>query len=243
LLQLFLFRLMSRKKNYFNEEVDKAIIEYNNSTDYRRRSYLYENYIMKAVSKIAENLIHRHKIFHSENDNIKDTIHDVNCHVVEKIHRINPELGKPFSYLTRTILNYLIFHSGKAYNRMVGKAFLDEVDNVDVSKTKYVLNTYVSEEHSIDHFTPKFIYTMRNELNSHFVGTRDVVTANAILNVIEMRYSIEIFDKRSILVYVRNIIKISPQRFSRILRKIKNLYKSMKEEYESQFEELIKEKY
>lgn len=230
---------MANKKNYFGIEVDNAIIEYNSTQDTQIRNKVYEKYIHKAVYKISENLIHRYKFYHLPSDTIKDSIHEIECFVLERLCKIDAERGKPFSYLTKMIYNYLLYSCKEVYKHKINRTILSEVDDSDISKKRYVINDYIKEELRTDYYTPEFISHIRKNLNEHFVRKLDLITATSILDIIEDRHNLEIFDKKSIFIYVRNIVKISQPKLVKILTKIKELYFQYQETYLEQFDKVI----
>jgi len=230
---------MANKKNYFSAEVDDAILQYNLTSDSQMRNKVYEKYIHKAIYKISENLIHRYKFYHLPSDTIKDSIHEIECFVLERLHKIDESKGKPFSYLTKMIYNYLLYICREVYRQKINKAILSEVDDSDISKSRYVVNDYIKDEIQTDYYTPEFIYYLRKNLNQHFDGKLDLITAISILDIIEDRHNLEIFDKKSIFIYVRNIVKISQPKLVKILTKIKNLYFKYQSTYLEQFDKVI----
>lgn len=230
---------MANKKNYFSAEVDEAILQYNSIEDSKTRNKIYEQYIHKAIYKISENLIHRYKFYHLSADTIKDSIHEIECFVLERLNKIDADKGKPFSYLTKMIYNYLLFTCKEVYKHKINKTILTEVDDLDISKKRYVLNDYIKDETRTDYYTPEFIYYLRKNLNQYFEGKLDVITASSILDIIEDRHNLEIFDKKSIFIYVRNIVKISQPKLVKILTKIKDLYFKYQSTYLEQFDRVI----
>lgn len=230
---------MANKKNYFSAEVDDAILQYNSTDDIKVRNKIYEKYIHKAIHKISENLIHRYKFYHLPSDTIKDSIHEIECFVLERLNKIDESKGKPFSYLTKMIYNYLLYVCKEVYKQKVNKTILNEVDDLDISKKRYVLNDYIKQENRTDYYTPEFIKYLRKNLSNHFEGKLDLITAISILDIIEDRHQLEIFDKKSIFIYVRNIVKISQPKLVKILTKIKDLYNKHQMTYLEQFDKII----
>jgi hypothetical protein len=52
-------RAKKKRKVYFGQEVQDAIIRYNQSTDDEERNVIYRDEIHKAFDKLAENIIKR----------------------------------------------------------------------------------------------------------------------------------------------------------------------------------------
>lgn len=126
---------MPRKKspnnNYFNEDVEAAIHNYNLSTDERERNRIF-GVIYPALGKIAE--VWRNKIKPTYVELPPDELEmDCVCFMLEKLPMIKEGKGKAFSYLTVTARNYYIQANMKAYKKKLKGYSLDSLpDTFDI---------------------------------------------------------------------------------------------------------------
>ena len=64
-------------KNYFTQDTENAIVEYNNSTSYPEKEKIYHARIHYPFFKLTENIIHTFKFYYTEVENIEDLQHEV----------------------------------------------------------------------------------------------------------------------------------------------------------------------
>ena len=83
----------TRKKkssnNYFTQDTEDAIVEYNNCDDPEVRSRLYERRIHYPFFKLTENIIHTYKFYHTEVDELEHLQHEVITFLLSKIHKFD----------------------------------------------------------------------------------------------------------------------------------------------------------
>jgi len=88
---------MGRKKskaNYFTQETEDAIVEYNNSTDMVFRDRIFTEKIYFPFYKLVENIIHTFKFYYTDVDDLEDLkLEVVSLLVEEKIHMFDPTRG------------------------------------------------------------------------------------------------------------------------------------------------------
>jgi hypothetical protein len=111
--------IKKNKTQYFTQDTEDAIILYNNTSDPELKNKIYKEKIHYAFYKLAENLIHTFKFYHTEVDNIEDLKHEIVSLLVEdKIHRFNPSNGaKAYSYFGTIVKNWLIIYNQKNYKK------------------------------------------------------------------------------------------------------------------------------
>lgn len=77
------------KKRYFTQATEDAIIEYNKTLDYNKKSQIYKNHIHYPFFKLTQNLIHTFKFYNTEVENIEDLQHELTIFLLSKIHLYN----------------------------------------------------------------------------------------------------------------------------------------------------------
>jgi hypothetical protein len=126
---------MPRPKNpnnqYFSNDVEEAIRNYNTSDNERERNHIF-SIIYPALAKVAE--VWRNKIKPTYVQLPADEL-EMDCvtFMLEKLPMITPGKGKAFSYLSVTARNYYIQLNMKAYKKVLKGYSLDSLpDTFDI---------------------------------------------------------------------------------------------------------------
>ena len=208
---------------YFTQETEDAIILYNQTTDSEIRSRLYNNKIHYAFFKLTENIIHTFKFYYTEVDNIEDLQHEVITFLLSKIHLFKPEKGaKAFSYFGTIAKRYLILSNQKNYKKRVDTApieILEESEshsyNIDESSYNERLSSFI--DLYIEHCTQN-IYEL-------FPKEYDARIADAILELFRKRENLDIFNKKALYIYIREIIDVKTPKITKIANQLYDIFK------------------
>ena len=208
---------------YFTQETEDAIILYNQTTDSEIRSRLYNNKIHYAFFKLTENIIHTFKFYYTEVDNITDLQHEVITFLLSKIHLFKPEKGaKAFSYFGTIAKRYLILSNQKNYKKRVDTApieILEESEshsyNIDESSYNERLSSFI--DLYIEHCTQN-IYEL-------FPKEYDAQIADAILELFRKRENLDIFNKKALYIYIREIIDVKTPKITKIANQLYDIFK------------------
>ena len=208
---------------YFTQETEDAIILYNQTTDSEIRSRLYNNKIHYAFFKLTENIIHTFKFYYTEVDNITDLQHEVITFLLSKIHLFKPEKGaKAFSYFGTIAKRYLILSNQKNYKKRVDTApieILEESEshsyNIDESSYNERLSSFI--DLYIEHCTQN-IYEL-------FPKEYDAQIADAILELFRKRENLDIFNKKALYIYIREIIDAKTPKITKIANQLYDIFK------------------
>jgi len=73
-------------KNYFTNDTEQAIIQYNLSNDPAEKSKIYDEKIHHAFFKLTQNIIHTFKFYYTEVENIEDLQHEIIIFLLSKVH-------------------------------------------------------------------------------------------------------------------------------------------------------------
>ena len=215
--------------DYFTLDTQAAILEYRLETSTAKRNKIFNERIYYAFYKLAENIIHTFKFYYTEVDNINELKHEVIAFLLEKLHLYNQDKGKAYSYFGTIAKRYLIVYNNNNYKRLKGKAPVNEVDT-DKTITNELLLTqpdYFQEANFIDIFIKK----VDDDLLELFPKPQEARVGDAILELFKRRESIDIFNKKALFIYIKEITDAPTPIITKVIKVLKEIYKDMLNEY------------
>lgn len=214
---------------YFTQDTEDAILRYSSTENLEERNYIFNNHINYAFHKLAENIIHTFKFYHTEVDTLDELKHELVCLLLEKLKLYKQEKGKAYSYFGTILKRYLILYNNNNYKKLKNKATVGEVDN-----DKTILNE-LSNTKDIDLETGNFIdiyirYIDTNLFNI-FTTTREARVADAILELFKKRENLDILSKKALYIYIREITETTTPTITKVISKFKAVYKETYNKY------------
>jgi hypothetical protein len=206
---------------YFTEDTEAAIIEYLALTDQSQRNKLYNERIQYAFYKLAENIIHTFKFYYTDSDTIEDLKHEVVTFLLEKLHLYKQEKGKAYSYFGTIAKRYLIVYNEKNYKKLQEYTELDEVN--DESNVPYEDTTNANPALEYNDFIDQYIQYVDKHLFDLFPKKQDYKTADAILELFRKRETLEIFNKKALYIYIREITDAATPQITKVTKKLNDL--------------------
>ena len=216
---------VKEKKNtqYFTQDTEDAIVLYNSLIDQTERDILYRTRIHYAFFKLTENIIHTFKFYYTEVDNIEDLQHEVITFLLTKLHLFNPDKGaKAYSYFGTIAKRYLINSNNKNYKKRVEKAPVSEIESNE--NFSYRIDEG-SESDKLIHFIDQYVEYCTENINELFPKKTDAQIADAILELFRKRESINIFNKKALYIYIREIIDAKTPKITKIADKLYDIFK------------------
>ena len=216
-------RKKSKRKVYFGQEVQNAIIRYNGSDDNGVRNKIYQEEIHKAFDKLAENIINTFKFtyFDMPFDDIK---HEVVTFMVINMHKYDHTKGsKAFSYFSVVAKNYLILHNNNNYKKLKSHAEMSVLDNERKNDN--------FNKNDIKQFTHELIEYFEYNLPSIFKKQRDLNVAYSILELMKKIDDIENFNKKSLYILIREMTDVNTSHITSVVNVLKKHYKKIFNEY------------
>ena len=212
-----------KKTQYFTQDTEDAIVEYNNTTDFELKDKIYRERIHYAFFKLTENIIHTFKFYYTEVDNIQDLQHEVITFLLSKIHLFNPERGaKAFSYFGTIAKRYLIITNTKNYKKRVDKAPIEEIESNE--QFSYHIDEGSSHD-KLSNFLDEYITHCTTNIYTLFPKEIDAQIADAILELFRKRENIDIFNKKALYIYIREIIDAKTPKITKIANKLYDIFK------------------
>lgn len=214
---------------YFTQDTEDAIVEYLACIDQVERNRIYNERIEYAFYKLAENIIHTFKFYYTDTDTIEELKHEVITFLLEKLHLYNPTKGKAFSYFGTIAKRYLIVYNENNYKKLQEKADVDESD--DEQMMLYENDKNIEQAFDEMSFMDQYIKYIDTHIYKLFPKKQDAQTADAIVELFRKRETLEIFNKKALYIYIREITDVSTPQITKIIKKLKAIYVQLYNEY------------
>ena len=223
-------RRRSRKKGrkYFTEVHEQAIIDYVASNCIRERTHLYNTYLGPAFDEMVDKIVFTYKFTTLPNiDHLRD---ECKIWLITILDKYDPNKGsKAFSYFSVITKNWFI-HKVKKQS----KKTRTEIEFMDLSKElelKYIstVNPYPKRrEHE------EFFAFLKEEIDSwehDKMKINEEKVLNAIRILFESSEDIEIFNKKAIYLYMREITGLNTKQVVNNLNKMRIRYRIFREKW------------
>ena len=216
-----------KSKMYFGTPVQEAIIRYNDSTNPAVKNRIYSEHIHAAFEKMAENLIHTFKFYYFDYP-YEDVKAEVVSFLVMQMPKYDSSKGRAFSYFSVVGKNYLILNNNNNYKKMKSQDGLTRLD--------YGRNVYTeSGQEEIAEFNFEFVNQMLeywdNNITNIFRRQKDILVADAVLELFRRRTDIENFNKKALYIMIREMTGSNTQHITRVINQMKKYYFNMMEEF------------
>ena len=223
-------RRSSKKNHYFTQVHEDAIIRYAQISCSKERTELYVKYIGPAFNEMVDKIVFTYKFTTLPNiDHLRDECKIWLMTILDKYDQSKG--SKAFSYFSVITKNWFI-HKVKRQQ----KRNMREVDYENISKayeeeylatTDSYLSTRIEEE-----FWESF-YTELNSWDVSSMKENDIKVYKAIKVLFESKEDIEIFNKKAIYLYLREITGLNTKQIVNSLKKFRKKYSTFREDWET----------
>lgn len=215
--------------DYFTLDTQAAILEYRLETSQAKRNKIFNERIYYAFYKLAENIIHTFKFYYTEVDNIDELKHEVIAFLLEKLHLYDDSKGKAYSYFGTIAKRYLIVYNNNNYKRLKGKAPVGDVDEDKTITNELLLNQKDDLEEV--NFIDLYIKKIDDELLEIFPKAQEARVGDAILELFKRRENIDIFNKKALFIYIKEITDAPTPTITKVIKTLKEIYRVMLNKY------------
>jgi hypothetical protein len=216
---------------YFTQETEDAILEFLSTSDDAERNKIYNAKIKHAFYKLAENIIHTFKFYYTDINTIEELKHEVVTFLLEKLHLYAQGKGKAYSYFGTIAKRYLIVYNNNNYKKLQKHGEMNEID-----EDKSFLNKTIKESEddiNLSLFISLYVKYVDKHLYKLFPKPQDAKTADAIIELFRKRESLEIFNKKALYIYIREITDTSTPQITKVTKKLNTLRIKLYNEYYS----------
>jgi hypothetical protein len=215
------------KHYYFNIGTEKAIIRYNKTDDARLKNKIYSEHIAYPFDKLAENIIHTFKFYYFDvpSEQVK---HEVVSFLVMNMHKFKEGKGKAFSYFSIVAKNYLILHNNKNYKNY---KIHDKMDVLDYSSNIKDGQTRSKVANFNEDYVTEMLEYWEENLTNIFRRQKDILVADAVLEMFRRRQNIENFNKKALYILIREMTGSKTQHITRIVNVMKKYNMNLMTEF------------
>ena len=219
-----------RKNYYFTSDHEEAIIRYSRSNCLKERTELYVNYIQPAFNEMVDKIVFTYKFTNLPNcDSLRD---ECKIWLMTILDKYDPNKGsKAFSYFSVITKNWFIHKVKRQQKR--NKREID-YDNISKAYEEEFLST--SESYVTIREEDEFWKSFYDELQSWDVSQmkeNDLKVYKAINILFESKEDIDIFNKKAIYLYLREITGLNTKQIVNSLKKFRKKYYNFKDDWES----------
>lgn len=209
----------TQKNNYFTAETERYIILYNLTEDEEERSKIFTKHIYYPFYKLVENIIHTFKFYYMDVEKIEDLKYDiVSMLLEEKISKYNSQAGAAYSYFGTIVKRWLIAYNNKNFKKLKQNNSLENYDG------SYEIGSEIETDAiiTLSKFMDLYVEQMYGSLEELFPKEQDRKVADAILTLFKLRKNLEIFKKKAIYIYIREVTDCETSTLTRVISKLKS---------------------
>lgn len=207
---------------YFTQETEDAIVLYNQSSDPIYRSRIFTEKLYHPFYKMAENIIHTFKFYYMDVDDIEDLKLDIVTMIVqEKIQGFNPTNGaKAFSYFQTIIKRWLINYNNNNYKKLKQVGSFDEIHDEYIPDREDIFPRSIRLSQIVD----EFVDTCYTDFENMFPKESEREVADAVLTLFRTRHDIDIFKKKALYIYIREITDCETPVLTKVINRLREIF-------------------
>ncbi len=227
-------RRRRRTKNlYFTKVHEQAIIDYCSSSSYKERSKLYEDLIQPAFSEMVNKIIFTYKFNLLPNiDQLRD---DCKIWLTTILNKYDPNKGsKAFSYFSVVTKNWFIHkvkQNSKKMKKEVSFEHLVENGGNGVLGTTDPGESYVSQRIDMEFWN--VLLENLDKWDTNNLKTNEKAVLDAVRILLHNIDDIEIFNKKAIYLYLRELTGLNTKQVVNNLNKLREKYRTWKRKWDT----------
>ncbi len=223
-------RARKKKNHYFTQEHENAIIRYSKTNCIRERSELYVNWIQPAFNEMVDKIVFTYKFTNLPNiDYLRD---ECKIWLMTILDKYDPSKGsKAFSYFSVITKNWFIHKVKRQQKRNIREVDFGNIPKHYEEQYLSTTESYITEREEQE-FWNSFYSEMRSWDTSQ-MKENDIKVYEAIKILFESKEDIEIFNKKAIYLYLREITGLNTKQIVNSLKKFRKKYYNFKHDWES----------
>jgi len=222
-------RRPKKKNNYFTKVHECAIIEYAITDDRSIRSRLYIELIGPAFDELVDKIVYTYKFNTLPNiDYLRD---DCKLWLITILDKYDPERkSKAFSYFSVITKNWFIHKVKQNSKRLKRDVQYENINTAEINEILVTKHKYESEREYRE-----FWISLFKEIDS-WENLKLKENEKKVLEAIRILFNsideIEIFNKKAIYLYMREITGLNTKQIVNNLNRMRDRYRNFKKQWE-----------
>tara|TARA_R110002051_G_scaffold233527_2_gene295071 strand:- start:9 stop:707 length:699 start_codon:yes stop_codon:yes gene_type:complete len=223
-------RKKSTKNHYFTSVHEDAIVKYARSEDRELRAKLYEEYIQPALDQMVDKIIYTYRFTSLPNiDYLKS---DCKVWLTTILNKYDPSKGsKAFSYFSVVTKNWFIHKVKRTQKRNRTEVFMEDILNELDENLISREPTYIQKRTEIEFWSS--LNTEIDTWDAFMLKENEKKVLMAVRILLDSADTIEIFNKKAIYLYLREITGLNTKQVVNNLNKLRKRYKVFKNKWQS----------
>lgn len=218
-----------KKKNsniYFGPKHEKAIVEYCNIKDMKEREKVYREIIEPVFDQMVNKIVFTYKF--NLLPNIEDLKIECKGWLTTILDKFDPSKGsKAFSYFSVITKNWFIHKVKKNTDRMKRESYFEDLKKESKEPELIVHNTH-DEEREKEEYWNNLYGELIDWQNEGDMKINEKKVLQAIMVLMQNPDKIEIFNKKAIYLYIREMTGLNTKQVASNLTSLKQRYKIFK---------------
>jgi len=221
-------------EHYFNQRHEDAIADYCESENDIERQQIYRDILDPAFEEMINKIMHTYK-YHKSIPNKEKAVEECRSWIPTILSKFDPSKStKAYSYFTVAIKNWFIQKIKKNNKKKKHECDYDDIPKYVEEDYLTVENTYVEDREKKEFFEKlkEDIQNWDEGRRGELLGKNDKKIVKALKIFFEKPEEIEMINKRSLYLYMREITDLNTKQISRSLKRLKERYRKFKKRYE-----------
>ena len=233
-------RKRSKKNHYFTKVHEQAIIDYCATEDQKLRNDLYKNFIGPVFDEMVDKIVYTYRFTTLPNiDVLRD---DCKNWLITVLNKFDHTKGsKAFTYFSVVSKNWFIAQVKKTSKKARKESQIEDcyISGANESgiqhsqdKNLIVFNTYIQDRDKLE-----FFHSLKEEIDQWSelpLRPNERKTLQAVQILFSESENIDIFNKKAIYLYIREITGLNTKQVVNSLNKIRKRYREFKQEWDNQ---------
>ena len=214
----------------FTQEHEDAIVEYCSTEDQKRRNILYRDKIQPVFSQMVDKIVFTYRF--TTLPDIDDLRDECKVYLTTILGKFDPAKGsKAFSYFSVVTKNWFI-HKVKKHKKKLEREVSLEIAELDPD----IHFVDKQESYQSKKMRQEMLENLRAEMASwqvDFEKEKEKKVYDAVMMLFDSADEIEIFNKKAIYLYLRELTGMNTKQIVSQLNKMRKRYRDFKRDWDN----------